>query len=261
MARIVRKRTWFEQLSPLTFTEAYFEARITLHAPTIYPEYHVVPFKQTLYADGETASPDLAFISREYDQWIVVEVELSHHPLAHVERQVRVFSSAEYTLANANYLISKKPTLNRRRTRQLVTTEPPDILVIVNERAPNWESRLSNYGATVAIFELFRSARHSELFRIDGEYPQHIFDAVSDLNVHPISTNTWRVVDATQMQLPHNTEIALLYGQCITHWTRFDEGNNVYLRPVGRCPINNTYDHQVVRLRSGSLLLVPKNPK
>lgn len=98
MARILINNTWYEQVEPSTFYETEFEDRISLHAPSVYPHYFVVPFKKPLITTDPLSSsavgtggvvPDLAFIARDYKEWWVVEVEMSYHSFAgHIRPQI-----------------------------------------------------------------------------------------------------------------------------------------------------------------------------
>ena len=98
MARLLIEDSWFEQVEPTTFSETEFEDRVVLHAPSIYPEYFVIPFKKRVESDEGAAVPDIAFISRDYKEWRIVEVEMGYHSFSsHVEPQVQKLANADYT--------------------------------------------------------------------------------------------------------------------------------------------------------------------
>src|SRR6266498_4278244 len=99
---------WFEQVAPETFSEMDIECQIVLHAPTVYPEFYVLPFKLTVESPHGTAKPDLIFISKDYTDWWICEVELGGHSFAgHVESQVQILTEARYDDKEARYICDK----------------------------------------------------------------------------------------------------------------------------------------------------------
>ena len=175
MARILINGKWFDQVEPSTFSETDLEDRIILDAPSIYPEYYVIPFKQTVQSSYGDVKPDILFISKTYQEWYVVEVEMGYHSFeSHVESQVERLADAFFGKREIDYLHQKSTILIIDQLTNLITNYPPGILIIVNEPKRDWIKPLSKYGARLAVFELFRSEQEEEIFRVNGEYPAHI---------------------------------------------------------------------------------------
>lgn len=256
MSRICVKQVWFEQVEPSTFSEQEFEDRVVLHAPSIYPEYYVIPFKCTVESEYGNAKPDLAFISRDYLEWRVVEVEMGYHNFnGHVEPQIQKLASANYDERVANYLCQKAPMLDKQLIYKLVTTEQPKILLIINEVKLDWQKKLTRYGAITATFELFKSNDDLEIFRVDGEYPTRLVATISKCTFHPFTPRVIQVHNPNPLNLPIGQQIRLRFNNCVTDWRRVDEQGIVWLIPVGRNPLDPAYQYEILRQGNDALVL------
>jgi hypothetical protein len=258
MARVYipEMKDWFEQVEPSTFTESEFEMRVLAHAPSVYPEYHVLPFKQTLQSSSGNVRPDLVFIATDYQEWRIVEVEMGYHDLIrHIEPQVEKLADVKYDREVANYIYGKKPDMDIERLSQLIVDIPPQVLIIVNEDKPNWVKPLSKYGAILAVFELFRSDQEVEIFRVDGEYPAFCIDNLCECSVHPTVPRLLGITRPDALNLPPRGRIKLRYNNCVTEWERLDAENQVWLNPVGRNPLENNCNYAIFRQRDNSLVL------
>jgi len=160
--------SWFEQVAPQVFSEAEVEHLIILHAPQIYPEFYVLPFKIGVESPIDTAKPDLIFIAKDYSDWWVCEVELGTHSfIPHIKKQVEVFTQAKYDQREAKYVCHKNPILDFEKTLKLFRSVSAKVLVIVNEPKKDWIKPLSEYRAILGVFELFRSDGNYEIFRVN----------------------------------------------------------------------------------------------
>src|SRR5436189_3652238 len=121
MAKILVKGEWFEELSPGSLYEDDFERLVTENANVLYPQFVAAPFKTTVETEYGAAKPDFALVSAAYDEWWVVEVELSHHPFeGHVLPQVRRLSEGAYGLAHAKYLCAQNTALGVAQVEQMM---------------------------------------------------------------------------------------------------------------------------------------------
>lgn len=257
MARVLVEDEWFEQVEPSTFAETYFEDRIVLHAPTLYPDYHVLPFKKVVESEYGRVRPDLVFVSRNYQEWRIVEVEMGYHSFNdHVEPQVQKLANAAYGEPEVEYLCKKMPSLEFDETARLMEEAQPEVLIIVNEPKPNWARQLSKYGAIVAVFELFRSAEDVEIFRVNGEYPMPYVDTVSECSFHPVIGRLLEVHNPEALDLPRRGRIKLRYNNCITEWERTDAEGRVWLSPVGRNPLDSRCEYAIFSQPDSSLTLL-----
>ena len=256
MARIVIDEVWYDQVEPSTFSEKEFEDRIILHAPRIYSEYFVIPYKIAVESDYGKSIPDLVFISKTYDEWIIVEVEMGYHPLAsHVEPQVQVFANGVYGSDAASYIIKNTNNLDPSQISRLVENEQPKVQVIVNVRKPSWSKQLARYGATVATLELYRSEDYEEVFLVNGDYPFFLAENISDCSFHPHIPRFLEVRDPDHLNLPIDGRIKLRFNNCITEWLRVNADGKVWLKPVSRSPLNDKHHYQIYRQRDHALVL------
>ena len=126
-------------------SESDYESFLIPHICKMLPDYHILPFKSGVFASHEygTRRADLVFIHKEYKQWIVVEVELSHHSLeSHVYPQAFTFRNGEYKQKHVDYLLEKCPELVSEDLQFLMIYNPPEVLVIVDDPIVydrNWE--------------------------------------------------------------------------------------------------------------------------
>jgi hypothetical protein len=256
MARILINELWYEQVEPCSFGETEFEDRIVLHAPSVYAEYYVLPFKQTVEASMGKARADLIFISRNYDDWRVVEVEMGYHSFDdHVEPQVEKLANAQYGKPQAKYLFDKYNYLDLDKLTTLISNTQPQIIVIVNEPKPDWIKRLTRHNAIIAVFELFRAEDDKEIFRVNGEYPTLISDNICACSFHPIIPRYLQIHEPNLLNFPLGMKIKLRYNNCITEWIRVDADGKVWLQPAGRNPLNPKLNYQLYRQSDKTLVL------
>lgn len=253
---------WFEQVSPDTMYERDLEGKVLAHAPTIYPDYHVLPFKRDLYSGSEVKRADLIFIARDYRDWHIVEVETSDHDLPHVEAQVAVFSQATLSNDDIAYLCAQDKTLDALRCENLIKTSVQGVLIILNARVPNtWPKSLSKYDAQVSVFELFRTADGLEIFRVDGSYPSAEIESFSLCEVHSHLGDRLIIRNPLGMHLPLHTIIKILHNNCWTYWEREDVNGIVMLRLVGKSFMKQKDVYRLIRLRQQALVLVRQEPR
>jgi hypothetical protein len=259
MARILINRVWYEQIEPSTFSESELEERILIHAPSIYPEYYVLPFKLRVESTLGNAQPDLVFISKDYSEWRVVEVEMGHHSFnGHVERQIEKLADAEYGSRVAHYLYGKNNELDLDKLLYLIENVPPQLLVIVNEPKSEWIEPLLRYNAIIAIFELFRAEDETEVFRVNGEYPTLFINTISECTFHPYAPRLIRIHAPAGLELPPRGKIKLRYNNCLTEWTRLDAEDAVFLSPVGNNPLKPGRNYELYRQSDNTLVLRPQ---
>lgn len=260
MARILiphnGKNVWFEQIAPSTFSESEIENRIILHAPTVYPEYHVLPFKLTVESEAGNKSPDLIFIAKDYSDWWVCEVELGNHNLtSHIEAQVEVFTEALYGEREAKYICDKAPFLDYDKTLKLFQDLSAKVIVIANEPKKEWGKPLRKYGAVVAVFELFRSEDNDEIFRVNGEYPSRYIKQLSKCFIHPVTSRYLGVENPEALNLPKNGRITLHYNNCLTEWLRVDANGQVWLQPTGKSFLDGNGFYEIFVQGNNTLVL------
>lgn len=265
MARILINDTWYEQVEPSTFSEAEFEDRISLHAPSVYPHFFVVPFKKKLTTTDPLSSsevgtggvvPDLAFIARDYKEWWVVEVEMSYHNFkGHIRPQIQKLQNANYGDDEATYLVNKEPSLDLDRLKTLIATSPIQVLLIINQPRQDWIKELAKDDIVTSVFELFRSDGEHEIFRVNGEYPSLLTDKVSDCVFHSVVPRLLKISHPDELGVPPRGIIRLLYNNCVTEWRRIDQDTEVYITAVNRNPLKANWSYEIHRQNDGQLVL------
>jgi len=172
MGRLLIGSEWYDLVSSASVYEADFEAIIKQHAGILFPEFHLIPYKRTVYAGIEGAAADFALVERNYRGWWVVEAELASHSLKqHVEPQVAVLARAKYRAADALYLLENMPDLDKRALVTLTTTVQPRVFVLVNETCPTWPDTLKKWDALVGVVEQYRSFKNNFSLRVGGDFP------------------------------------------------------------------------------------------
>jgi hypothetical protein len=177
MPKITRQKDGitYEQVDPASLYESDIEECLLIHAKVLFPDYYVRLFKVTIESsDGDKAQPDLIFISKNYDDWWIVEVEMINHPLdSHVIRQMRVFYDGIYNERIVQYINKKLDELdishNLNLVRNLIINHPPQLLIITNNiPEAKWHDELTRYKVKISIFSIYRSNYEDEVFSLSG---------------------------------------------------------------------------------------------
>lgn len=268
MARIFTQRpdsnsdAWYEQIEPSTMLEAEFERKVLLHANTVYPNYFVIPFKKLVpvknpnTGEFEKVKPDLAFVSKDYREWWVVEIEMGYHSLnSHVIPQVEKLKNADYTIDIAEYL-AQASNLCATAIQKLIYNNDTQVLVIMNQLRHEWILPLTKLGAFVAVFETYMGDGGREMFRANGAYPLTTSDVLSPCRYHPVISSLLGIEEPENLDLPNNQGILRLrFNNCLTEWKRVDADGKVWLQPISRSPLNRSKTYQILRQIDGQLVL------
>lgn len=172
--QLIRQRRTYRQV--YYGREAQFSRILQVELPKLLPEFSLVPFSPYIQGDeGSRRRPDMALVARNYSTWIVVEVELESHSLAHhVIPQVRAFASGRYERSHAVMLHDKDPTLDLDSLVRLVEHYPPAVAVIVNSRSvlqDGWDQIETDYSARLMFLESFRSEDGDVIVAVSGYTP------------------------------------------------------------------------------------------
>jgi hypothetical protein len=238
-SRLLIMNDWYEEFMPGTYLEDDLEKTIISKADEVFPEYYMLPFKQTIHFEGESSDPDLCLIKKDYSIWYVIEVELAKKPFkGHTEKQIRVFSQGRYNArAISKYLVGKKPSLDSTKLEQLIRADPPKVLVMVNEY-PKWADEVLTYPRTgIMVFGLYDHPHGVEAYRLDGQYPVfEIGRSRCKFPKHP--ANTLKVENSSLLTINHKERLIIYYDGRKTLWERQNHGPSTVLIPVGFNPLN-----------------------
>lgn len=263
MAKVLLNNKWYEELSPTGVYETAYETMVKAHAQHLWPRFHPVKFKTTVYAGTESAKADFALIERGYTEWWIVEVEMEHHLLNnHVLPQIRTLANAAYGDEEAKKLCDGCHGLNLDRVKTMLKANQPRVLVVVNKPRPDWIKSLAKYEAKLAIFEVFRSANSEYLFRINGEHPIGPSEVISNCAFDSFMSRCLLVESPGGLGVQPQGKISIVYEDHITEWERLDTGGKVWLIAPGPNPLPEGFDFELIRRGDGHFMFrkVSQNP-
>jgi hypothetical protein len=141
------------------------------------PAFWVLPFKPLVVGEeGERGRPDLAIIDKNYRSWLVVEVELSRHSLSHhVRPQIETLVRSAYHAAHADLILAAAPHIDATRLRDLLTSVPPDFMVVVDCQSvlqKGWTDLERELHAYLTFLEVYRAANNDSVFVMSGYLPE-----------------------------------------------------------------------------------------
>jgi hypothetical protein len=252
MPKLFHKNEWFYELAPTALPEADFERLLIQNADIIRPNTTIVPYRRTVYAGADSARADLAIISNDYRDWMVVEVEMVRHSLhGHVIPQVRTLRGAAYGQADAEYLSAKNPKLDPDKLRDMMRGHAPEILVIVNKADAEWERELRRYSSRMMAFEIYRSNMNRYVFSIDGDLPRLAHDMLTHLEVDRMLPNFLVVASPAALDFKKGIRVPVFINDQLTEWERIDIQTTCYLAAVGRMPLARDQKYALIKTEDG----------
>lgn len=117
--------------------EADFERLLVRLLPRVFDGYYVRSWKP-LIRDwmGRGARPDLVLVSKQFDEWAVIEVELaSHSTTTHVEPQLESLSMGVYDASLVPSLVEAVPEVGVDGWRRLLYRQPGLLCIADDESA------------------------------------------------------------------------------------------------------------------------------
>lgn len=253
MSRILVGREWYEVLASSSHYESDYEAVILQYADLLFPDFEAVEFKALVSSEYGERRPDFALVEKSLRNWWVVEVELGHHPLAHITEQVAVFATGTYSDVHAEYLCKRTQKFNPRSLRQLMRGSQPQVLVIVDAPKPEWAAALRPWRAELTVIEVYRSNRNQLVLRMDGEYPSVQHDILSTCRIDPGFQRL--VVLDSPARLPPSAEdkLRIWFEDRITEWEIIQSKDKVWLNPVRTNPLLPGVGYALVTSERGVL--------
>jgi hypothetical protein len=166
---------WYHEVAPRSYyLEEDLERSIIQNLQIIFPAYKAFLFKKTLIDatnPNQKNSPDLAMVKDDYSEWYIIEVELGKHQKSHVIEQLRTFYNCSYNDSHAEYMFSQRPDLSLHRLKQMVAANPPELMVIVNEPKPDWETDLKALNCKACVYQIYHDFAGNTIHRLNGEHP------------------------------------------------------------------------------------------
>lgn len=245
MSKILHKGSWYSPVDSWTIYEKVYENRIETHAGELFPGFYCLPFKKAVDSIYGRGRPDLVLIDRQYRSWIIVEVELEHHPLRNdVEDQVRKFASGKYGDKHAEYIynknneIGKYSDLDFEKLKLLVRGTQPKISVIVPVEKPSWWKSLLQYNATIAVIEIWEDDTGRYFLRVNGDQPAKAkTEFLSKVFRDPITPSGLRLENPAVLDSSLN-RVSIFIGKYLTIWRIMRSKSGAWLIPDDRTPID-----------------------
>ena len=247
--RLLFSNEWFDAVSSEGQYESEFESIIRSRASSLFPQFHVVPFRIAVESEEGTRIPDLALVDYAYRSWWVVEVEMAHHSLyRHVMPQVEVFARGKYGERHASQLARGCGELDAAALQDMILGAQPRVLVVVNRGVPEWIAPIHGLGGIVTVVEVFRSERNEHILRINGDYPEHEDAEIASIcRLDNRLPNLLRVDSPASLGIAHGEEVAIEYNEGLTSWSRLDSADEVWLVPSGRNPLAAKQEYLIMK--------------
>ena len=259
--RLLLSGEWFDAVSSEGQYESDFESIILSRASSLFPQFHVVPFRIPVESEEGRRIPDLALVDSLYRFWWVVEVEMAHHSLhGHVIPQVEVFARGKYGDEHADHLAAIRKELHRDALRDMIMSAQPRVLVLVNRNVPHWIEAIHRLDGIVTIVEIFRSERNQHILRINGDYPEAEETHIASLcRLEKTLPNLLQVDSPAALGVAPGERIAIEFNGGLTSWSRLDTLDKVWLVPSGRNPLVTNQEYLIMKDADSRLILCPRS--
>jgi len=237
MSKIIdsKANNWFQEVAPRAYYSENDLERVIMHnLRLIFPEYIAVIFKDDLLNrnTGKSNRADLCMIKNDYSEWYVIEVELGIHTKSEVVKQIDTFRNCNYTVANANYIYKKNTSaFIQSRLTTLVTTIPPELMVIVNEVKKDWKSDLTNLNCKMCVFQIYNDFGGNRMFRLNGEHP-FIYTNFCNCTFEKQLPYAIKILGQDFLAsygITHGMKVNIEFNGVRHIWKREDDGNEVFL--------------------------------
>jgi len=226
----------FQEIDPQSMYEADIEKAFSEHAPWIFPQFVTAPFKSRIKYGLASQQPDLVMVNRNFNSWIVVEVEKVEHSLdGHVLPQVESFQLGDYSNKNARAILdawplgeSEKPKL--KQMEHLVTSVRPKVCVVADAANDAWKYALSIHRALFIWIRLFRSKDGMSIVQLEGDTQEFdLASVVSKCMPSREMPTLWIVSDDAFLESLDVVEIE--FQQRAIRWDVIRTAGRVYLMP------------------------------
>jgi hypothetical protein len=175
---------WYQNLASVrNYSEKDFEDKILKHAENIFTSYYVVKCKYSITNRNDRNKrfePDFLLISRKFNNWYFVEVELCGKALGHTKDQLNCFHNPEYdSLKLRDYLVKQNKQIASfsNELYDLLENKDPNVIVIYDDYCAKIFKTLNDEFSSlkICVIETYKTSKHpSETYRISGDYPYEI---------------------------------------------------------------------------------------
>jgi hypothetical protein len=211
MRRFITEADSFERVA---LREDEFENLVPRFWANVAPGWDLFKWKPLLDGPSGRARPDAIVLSSISDRWMVVEVELAHHPESHFRDQFDSLSNAHYGLHLQESLVNAAGGRSREEIKRRLQGEPPGFLCIADEANDKLTATCRDFGFDLAIFTPFRSRQGH--YAVDmTRVPRHFVESrgAAKYMLRLIDTS-WggRLVAELPSDFPRKDRISVRYG-------------------------------------------------
>lgn len=243
MSQVITNETAYRQVHPNSMYELQFESLIEIHAPSMFQNHYVIPFKKLLKTPLGGVIPDLALINKDLNRWAIVEVEMCYHSYeSHIHPQLEKLMSAKTQSDSTlhSYLVEKvikvAPEIDHSKLMELLSTSDPDIMVFLNEPCDELMTNIRRLGIDCLVLELFGTPKLPRVFRLDGSFPNHKERHIANLQPHPIANNTFLLEMIDTGYIIDAEPFFTRFEDRMCQWQTHVTSSGTVLIPQGRCP-------------------------
>jgi hypothetical protein len=271
MARILIPQygEWYEEMAVVScYYESEYEAKFKQHVGSVFPDYFVLTIKDTISSKNrKPRRPDLVLIKNDLSEWWLVEVELEGHALTHVLDQVRVFVNPDINYLSFGRKLKERfdeeykglaCDFTEAKFQEMVLDGKLNVLVVVDEHIPKWESSLNKEGAKLCIFQVFKSTNATEAFRISGGYPRTMRKAThcSSFERDP---NAYQIFEPDALGIQVGQTIDIIYNDRSVRFDIEDYGGKLVMKFNGRYNHVPTQKDYVLYIDNNSRFILKPN--
>ncbi len=249
MTVLLRQQRTYQQI--FYDDEAQFSLIVKNELGRLLPGFSILRFSPYVLGDeGRRRRPDMALVHRDYQMWVVVEVELEKHSLVHhVLPQVYTFVTGEYNASHAATLYGQDPTLDLQKLVNLTTYVQPVVVVVVNSRAvleDGWGILESDHSARLMFVESFRAEDDDVVVAVSGYLPSPPASRVIGLKKHKM-LNALFCAEPTSVPAEIADNICLLWHDRVYRWDVLRTKDTVVFLAPGGFTVRGDRNYEVLR--------------
>ncbi len=249
MTVLVRQHRTYEQV--YYDQEVHFSGIVKTELRKLLPDFSILDFSPYILGDeGYRRRPDLALVERNYQMWVVVEVELEKHSLTHhVVPQVRTFVTGRYDPSHAINLQGKDPSLDLEKLENLFTYRPPVVSVVVNSRAvleEGWDVLESEHSAHLTFIESFRAEDGDVVVSVSGYLPRPQPTSVIKLKKHRMM-NALLCTEPKDVPAEIGDDVRMYWGERPHRWDVLRTKDTVVFLAPGGFTVRDDRNYEVLQ--------------
>ena len=151
----------YSRLNMKSLYESQLLESILENQDVLFPGYSAGKYAPLLESPWGAVRPDLVLVdTTHYQDWWLVEVEMSHHSLYwHVADQVEKLGRAEIDDNAIEALLNSVKNLDPKRAIDMAKSTPPSLLCIADHIPDDWRQAVPRDRVTWMEVEAFRSER------------------------------------------------------------------------------------------------------